>query len=58
MDGEINLESKEGVGSTFSIFFPLTCSRKSKKQAFFPDNLNEQLTNATTIEFSDIHYGT
>ena len=57
LEGDIKLESKVGVGSTFSLIFPAIQSRKSVKKPLLIDKTNEQLLTATAIEFSDIYYG-
>jgi signal transduction histidine kinase len=56
LDGEIKVESKEGVGSTFSLYFPLIKINQDEVPAVFKAS-NEQLATATAIEFSDIYYG-
>ena len=57
MEGEINLDSMVGVGSTFSLMFPITNIRTLAPQTYVMEKPSEQLINATTIEFSDIYYG-
>lgn len=57
MEGEINLDSMVGVGSTFSLLFPITNIRTLSPQTYVMEKPSEQLINATTIEFSDIYYG-
>ncbi len=57
LDGEIKVDSKEGVGSTFSLFFPLVKPNKVAEGAAVFDQPNDQLATATAIEFSDIYYG-
>ncbi len=58
MEGDIKLESKEGVGSTFSLLFPVPPSKQSLKEPLVIETPNEQLLTASLIEFSDIYYGT
>lgn len=58
MEGEINLDSIVGVGSTFSLLFPTMHSKAAAQQVYVMETPSEQLINATTIEFSDIYYGT
>lgn len=57
LDGEIKLESKEGVGSTFSLVFPLITAEKAGLEPTKCDNSGEQLLTASAIEFSDIYFG-
>ncbi|MDD4565547.1 MAG: HAMP domain-containing sensor histidine kinase [Eubacteriales bacterium] len=59
MDGEIKLKSKEGVGSTFSLIFPIKHSNVSMtvQDAAIMEAANDQLITAADIEFSDIYYG-
>lgn len=57
LDGEIKVDSKEGVGSTFSLYFPLLKHDKVAEVPAVFDQSNEQLATATAIEFSDIYYG-
>lgn len=56
LDGEIKVDSKEGVGSTFSLYFPLLKINQEEALPVFKAS-NEQLATATAIEFSDIYYG-
>ncbi len=57
LDGDIQLESKEGVGSTFSLVFPLVKSSKISMEPARIEKPSEQLITASVIEFSDIYYG-
>jgi len=57
LDGDIKLESKEGVGSTFTLIFPLIKSCKISVDPARIENPSEQLITASAIEFSDIYYG-
>jgi len=57
LDGDIKLESKEGVGSTFSLVFPLMKSSKISMEPTRIEKPSEQLITASVIEFSDIYYG-
>lgn len=57
LDGDIKLESKEGVGSTFSLVFPLIKSSKISIEPARIEKPSEHLITATAIEFSDIYYG-
>lgn len=57
LDGEIRLESKEGVGSAFSLAFPLTSAGETDPEPSILDRTNEQLHTASAIEFSDIYFG-
>ncbi|HVI40379.1 MAG TPA: HAMP domain-containing sensor histidine kinase, partial [Anaerovoracaceae bacterium] len=58
LEGEIKVESKEGVGSTFSLIFPLVKINKASMEPAIIETSNEKLITATAIEFSDIYYGT
>jgi signal transduction histidine kinase len=57
LDGEIKVDSKEGEGSTFSLYFPLLKLNKVAEDVVVFDKSNEQLATDTAIEFSDINYG-
>lgn len=57
LEGEIKLESKEGVGSTFSVFFPYTNSNKTYPELEIIKNQNEHRNMAASIECSDVYYG-
>lgn len=57
MDGEIKVDSKEGVGSTFSLFFPLEKPGEITAGEDLMQKPREQLITASAIEFSDIYYG-
>lgn len=57
MDGEIKLESKEGIGSTFSLMFPLLYSYKAASEHTVREMPSERLITASEIEFSDIYFG-
>lgn len=57
LDGEISVESKEGVGSTFSLVFPLEKTRKDYADPSLIEKCSEHLMAASAIEFSDIYYG-
>lgn len=57
LDGEITLDSKEGVGSTFSLVFPLNNAGKAPAKPARIDSASEQLVTASAIEFSDIYFG-
>jgi len=55
MNGTIELESEEGTGSTFNLYFPLLYIESLETES--GDFPKEGLTAATDIEFSDIYYG-
>ena len=57
LDGDIKLESKEGVGSAFTLVFPLIKSNQISIDAARIEKPSEQLITASAIEFSDIYYG-
>jgi len=57
LDGEIKLESKEGVGSTFSLVFPMIATGEASAEPAQIDKSDEQLLTASAIEFSDIYFG-
>lgn len=57
LDGEISVESKEGVGSTFSLVFPLENKKKAYMDTAMVAESSENLQAASAIEFSDIYYG-
>ncbi|MBC8157665.1 PAS domain-containing sensor histidine kinase, partial [Armatimonadetes bacterium] len=52
--GEIALESKEGVGSTFSILFPITKVDESSIEPTLIEIVDNRLIKAAEIEFSDV----
>ena len=55
MNGKIELESEEGEGSIFSLFFPLMYTEPAECSA--AERPNEKMISSTAIEFSDIYYG-
>jgi len=55
LDGQIKVESKEGIGSTFSLFFPLLKDTNAEPSCI--EKSNDNLMTASVIEFSDIYYG-
>lgn len=57
LDGEIKVESKEGVGSTFTLSLPFVKTKKIPTEQIRTDQPDESLTRASAIEFSDIYYG-
>lgn len=59
IDGEIMLESKEGIGSIFTLILPYNDANinMSVIDTIIMENANEHLIAAANIEFSDIHYG-
>jgi len=57
LDGEISVDSKEGVGSTFSLLFPLENRKKAYMDPAMIAETSEHLLAASAIEFSDIYYG-
>ena len=58
LDGEIKLESKEEVGSTFFLVFPLITAGEVADEPAKINETSEQLLTASAIEFSDIYFGT
>lgn len=56
LDGEIKVESKEGIGSTFTLIFPFVKTNSVESTRI--EQPNEHLITASAIEFSDIYYGT
>ncbi|MDF2597013.1 MAG: domain S-box protein [Clostridia bacterium] len=55
MDGEITLESKEGVGSTFSVLLPAKRVKEPVKKQMIDIMVDDRLIKATAIEFSDVY---
>ncbi len=58
LDGEIMVESKEGVGSTFSLLLPAENFGKAAVEPVRIEKNNDQRITSTAIEFSDIYFGT
>ncbi len=56
LEGEIQVESKEGIGSTFTLIFPFVKTNSVESTRI--EQPNEHLITASAIEFSDIYYGT
>ncbi len=52
--GEIMLESKEGMGSTFTVLLPVTKVDESTMEPMLIDLADNRLIQATAIEFSDV----
>ena len=57
LDGEIKVDSKEGVGSIFSLYFPLLKINQVAEGPAVFNTPSEQLATATAIEFSDVYFG-
>lgn len=57
LEGKIDVESKEGIGSTFTLIFPTVSPGEASIDPLVMENHNEQLITASAIEFSDIYYG-
>lgn len=57
LDGEIKVDSKEGVGSTFTLILPYAKTGKVPAEPVLTDQTDEELATASAIEFSDIYYG-
>ncbi len=57
LDGEIRLESKEGVGSTFSLMFPMVKAGEISTESAIVDKSSDHLLTTSAIEFSDIYFG-
>ena len=57
MEGKIDVESKEGVGSTFTLVFPAVSPGEASLDPIVMESHSEQLITASAIEFSDIYYG-
>lgn len=58
LDGEIKVESKEGVGSSFTVILPFVQTNIVPVETIIIDQSDEELATASAIEFSDIYYGT
>jgi signal transduction histidine kinase len=56
LEGEIKVDSKEGEGSTFTLFFPQTETCNCILGESGHDFSGDRLRYATNIEFSDIYY--
>lgn len=58
IDGEIELESKEGIGSMFSLMLPVkdTNISISVEDTVIAESANEYLITAADIELADIYY--
>ena len=56
LDGNIKVDSEEGKGSTFTLFFPLSKSNGGQTESADFEISGDRLLNATNIEFSDVYY--
>jgi signal transduction histidine kinase len=54
MDGEITLDSEEGVGSIFTIILPNKLSTE-REDELLPDLINNRLVSSINTEFSNIY---